>query len=117
MTSSSIRGWLYAKAQLRWLVAALCLTAQPALWLAPAIATEPDMEMLEFLGTWETSHGDWVDPFELEETMTPPVQFRTRGETEPGRELGQHENSDQGTGHESMPDVPGMPPPEEVQEP
>ena len=117
VTSSSTRGWLNVKAQLRWIVAAFCLTAQSALWLAPAIATEPDTEMLEFLGTWETSNGEWVDPFELEETMTPPIQYRTRGETDSARELGQHENSDQGMGQGSTPDVPSMLPAKEVQEP
>ncbi len=25
----------------------------------------PDEALLEFLGTWETDDGDWVDPFSL----------------------------------------------------
>lgn len=25
----------------------------------------PDLEMLEYLGSWETEEGDWFDPLEL----------------------------------------------------
>ncbi|MFQ5992237.1 MAG: hypothetical protein ACE5NA_07340 [Nitrospiraceae bacterium] len=75
------------------------------------------MDMLEFLGTWETSDGEWVDPFELEESMTPPAQFRTRGETDPRRELDLYENSDQDLPSESRPELPSVPYPEETQEP
>jgi len=26
---------------------------------------EPDIEMLEYLGSWETENGEWLDPLQL----------------------------------------------------
>ncbi len=35
---------------------------------APTQAEEtPDMEMLEYLGSWETANGEYIDPTELTE--------------------------------------------------
>ena len=31
----------------------------------------PSMELLEFLGSWETDDGEWVDPMLLENTPLP----------------------------------------------
>ncbi|MFQ5451165.1 MAG: hypothetical protein ACE5E9_11090 [Nitrospinaceae bacterium] len=31
----------------------------------------PSLEMLEFLGQWETGDGDWIDPAELETMKIP----------------------------------------------
>ena len=31
----------------------------------------PSMELLEFLGSWETDDGEWVDPDLLEDTLLP----------------------------------------------
>jgi hypothetical protein len=31
----------------------------------------PDMELLEFLVEWETAEGNWLDPVELDEPVTP----------------------------------------------
>jgi len=36
----------------------------------------PDLELLEFLGSWETSDGQWIDPLELAE---PSMIERLRG--------------------------------------
>lgn len=41
-------------------------------------ALEPDLELLEFLGSWETDDGEWVDPSvwvdELEAPAPPEKQ-------------------------------------------
>lgn len=31
--------------------------------------TPPDMELIEFLGGWETKNGEWVDPVIFDETF------------------------------------------------
>lgn len=36
---------------------------------------EPSMEMLEFLGSWETEKGQWIDPQELEEITLPEQEY------------------------------------------
>ncbi len=33
----------------------------------PVFSEEIDLELLEFLGEWETDDGEWVDPEQLEE--------------------------------------------------
>ena len=33
---------------------------------------EPDMILLEFLGSWETENGEWVDPMMWEHEDTAP---------------------------------------------
>lgn len=41
----------------------------------------PDLEMLEYLGSWETENGDWFDPlqlFELAENSLNTVDERRR---------------------------------------
>lgn len=48
----------------------LCLGCVPI--LSPAgeedgEPAQPDMELIEFLGTWETADGEWVDPMALKE--------------------------------------------------
>jgi hypothetical protein len=34
-------------------------------------ASMPSMELLEFLGEWETEDGEWLDPILLDEMMSP----------------------------------------------
>ena len=34
-------------------------------------ASMPSMELLEFLGEWETEDGEWVDPILLDEMLSP----------------------------------------------
>lgn len=52
----------------KWLITGALLVA----WGMPALAEEPkespvpDLELLEFLGTWETADGEWFDPLSLE---------------------------------------------------
>jgi hypothetical protein len=56
----------------------LGLAAALALAFAPAVAAqEPDLEMLEYLGSWQTEDGSAVDPFQLDEVK--------ELEPEPGR--------------------------------
>jgi hypothetical protein len=54
--------------KLVWLVPALALATAPALAAHktpskhPVAAQKPDPALLEFLGTWESPDGRWVDP-------------------------------------------------------
>ena len=45
------------------------------LWLVGLSYAEqmdpPSMELLEFIGMWESPTGEWIDPFELEQAQTP----------------------------------------------
>ena len=34
-------------------------------------ASMPSMELLEFLGEWETEDGEWIDPILLDEMLSP----------------------------------------------
>lgn len=34
----------------------------------------PSMELLEFLGYWETENGKWIDPTELDRMTMPPQE-------------------------------------------
>lgn len=36
----------------------------------------PDMELLEFLIEWETADGQWIDPVELDEPISPQEDDR-----------------------------------------
>lgn len=48
----------------------LCLGCVPILAPAGEQTAEPerpDMELIEFLGTWETGDGKWVDPMALKD--------------------------------------------------
>ena len=38
-----------------------------SLFHSPVFSEEIDLELLEFLGEWETDEGEWVDPEQLEE--------------------------------------------------
>jgi hypothetical protein len=56
-------------AKFAWLVPALVLVAAPALAVDKSppkkhavVAPKPDPALLEFLGTWESPDGRWVDP-------------------------------------------------------
>lgn len=40
--------------------------------------TLPDMELLEFIGEWETESGEWIDPAELYEV--PPSREEERND-------------------------------------
>lgn len=59
-----------------WLLVGFCL-AGPSAWAqsrgsdgagprAPAEETGPSMEFLEYLGTWESGDGEWIDPTDVQ---------------------------------------------------
>lgn len=47
----------------RWLLMWVLLA--PPLVMAAENAEAPSLELLEFLGNWETDKGEWQDPMEL----------------------------------------------------
>jgi len=47
----------------RWLL--LWVLLAPPLAMAAEVAEAPSLELLEFLGNWETDKGEWQDPMEL----------------------------------------------------
>ncbi len=72
------------KARLWSTVLLLGLLSSPALAQEPGQGREaapqedaemPSLELLEFLGDWETDDGEWIDPEELEQiAVTDPEQ-------------------------------------------
>lgn len=42
----------------------------------------PTLEMLEFLGEWETEDGQWIDPEELEQMPLPDSKKKNEDEDE-----------------------------------
>jgi hypothetical protein len=40
----------------------------------PDAVEAPSMELLEFLGDWETKDGEWLDPLQLLEELEADVQ-------------------------------------------
>jgi hypothetical protein len=62
----SIYGWKMKRAQgdrvKRLIVVCMLL---PALLPIAMAAEEPSLELLEFLGDWETADGEWQDPLEF----------------------------------------------------
>jgi len=45
----------------------LCLTVPGRTYAQPPLESlEPEMELLEFLGSFEDKDAGWIDPFELE---------------------------------------------------
>ena len=36
----------------------------------------PSMELLEFLGKWETKDGNWIDPTDLDRFIKPDMEFK-----------------------------------------
>ncbi len=71
MTWTSTIGWQMRISRVEWLVMALILAVHSA-EAAPQDAitppgAPPDMEFLEFLGSWDAGDGDVVDPLTLED--------------------------------------------------
>ncbi len=38
-------------------------------WAEPDVGESPSLELLEFLGNWETEDGEWLDPIQLLEEL------------------------------------------------
>lgn len=53
-----------------WLLLVTSLNAAPAAATTQAVAESPSVELLEFLGAWETARGQWIDPTQLEDGPT-----------------------------------------------
>ncbi len=66
---NSTAGWRIKTVRAEWLAIGLLFALQTAQAAPPNAENEPELEMLEFLGAWETSEGKWVSPFELMEGM------------------------------------------------
>ena len=75
-----------------WLLVGYCL-ADPSAWAqsqggdgtepratAEETETGPSMEFLEFLGTWESSDGEWVDPTDVQAVDWPGAGRAPAGE-------------------------------------
>lgn len=63
------------------MAAVLLLGLLPAWGLAgEAEDAPPSMELLEFLGSWETPEGEWVDPLQLAEDMEREPEKRSTEE-------------------------------------
>ncbi len=68
-TWNSTAGWRIKTVRAEWLAIGLLFALQTAQAAPPNAENEPELEMLEFLGAWEASEGQWVSPFELMEGM------------------------------------------------
>lgn len=71
----------------------------------PPLETEPPLDMLEFLGTWQALDGHDVNPFELNDTeYVPPGDFHPRKPSADSRQKTMSQNK---TG--SKPSQPSQP--------
>lgn len=62
----------------------IVLLTVAAIAAAEPVAAEepPDIELLEFLGGWETSSGKWLDPTSLVDDVSTPTQPQSEGKHE-----------------------------------
>lgn len=72
MNSTRVRQW-----------SLLLLASMPLGMPIAADAVEsPSLELLEFLGNWETKDGEWLDPMELlEELEAEPQNTKVEGQS------------------------------------
>ena len=61
------------------LLAIMFMLDTSAIASEPTAQDPPSIELLEFLGDWETANGEWIDPGELEQ-MSLPEHEQTEGE-------------------------------------
>ena len=73
MTWNSTTGWLSAIGWGSRLVLGGLLIAQVVTASPRDPEPSPDMEFLEFLGSWQTHDGKWVDPLHVEDI--PPAEL------------------------------------------
>ena len=62
-----------------WLVLSMILFAPSARAEDAGPADVPDLELLEFLGEWETEDGEWIDPTSFEEPIELDVVGQDKG--------------------------------------
>jgi len=60
-------------------ILSLSLTGSSLAWTKQEQQSAPDIELLEFLGEWETDDGEWVNPMSLYKDQ--PLQL-PKGKTE-----------------------------------
>jgi len=65
-----------------WLMVAVLLVAQIAQAAPRDIGEPPDIDFLEFLGSWNTGEERWIDPFDVGEV--PALETRDQ-DSEPRR--------------------------------
>jgi len=53
--------------------------------------TSPDMEFLEFLGSWQTRDGHWVDPLQVDDLL-PPGELERNSRDRPKKPKGQEKD-------------------------
>jgi hypothetical protein len=85
---NSICGWTDRNVRAKAVLIAATLCVLPAAAIAEDAADAPDMQLLEFLGEWETAQGKWIDPMDLPSDST-GEKTKVKAETK-GSE-GQHE--------------------------
>lgn len=62
---SSTSGWTDRNVRAKAAVIAASLCVLPLVATAGDPADAPDIQLLEFLGEWETSQGKWIDPMDI----------------------------------------------------
>lgn len=83
MISNSMRGWLKMKERVSWIAAGLltlCITANDVIAAKIEEIRPSDMDLIEFLGGWETEDGEWVDPALLDVVFTEDIVERKENE-------------------------------------
>lgn len=73
MTWNSIVGWPNRIRRASSSVSAVSLLALVVAAAPADVESPPDMEFLEFLGSWQTRDGGWVDPAQIEDL--PPGEY------------------------------------------
>lgn len=84
MTWSSITGWLRPTVRGSWLVIVVLLTTQVVTAAPREAEPAPDPEFLEFLGSWQTHDGQWVDPLQVEDLPAPDLDPPTQPRSDSG---------------------------------
>jgi len=105
MIWSSITGWPCKVRQVSALVPAVVLLATIVIAAPPQEESQPDMDFLEFLGSWQTRDGQWVDPMQVEDL--PPgeleVERDSRDRGKRPTSLGKDRNPSDATTSEPSP--------------
>jgi hypothetical protein len=91
-------------ADLKWLVIGLLLVVPLAEASPPKAGPAPDLEFLEFLGSWETEDGKAVDPFEVDDLdqLEPHGTSHDSPDRNSGKSGGEHREQS-GKGQSSQP--------------
>ena len=82
---NSMAGWRRASVRAEWLAIGLCTLFHLAEAAPRDAGPVADLDFLEFLGSWETGDGKWVDPSHLDEM--PVFETHEKGEKAVDRPL------------------------------